>query len=145
MESRSATSMGCSVPQVLPVPAAQKAELALMMLEGPFGCPSAITDLCPSLQSGLAEGPLFTAGTICLTVNDKPKSLCTAIQPLLHLQGTQECCMTASGRQMSSTLCAQSPCWQHQPSSDNKPQWQQKENSSSRGNRNKVMPLSNHI
>lgn len=47
---------------------------------------------------------------------------------------------------MCSTLCAQSPCWRHQLSSDNKPQWQGKEkNSSSRRNRNKITPLSNHI
>lgn len=87
LESRSATSMGCSALQALPVPAAQKAELALMMLEELFGCPSAIIGLCPSLQSRLSEGLLFTADRFGLTVNDKPKSLCTAIQPLLHPPG----------------------------------------------------------
>lgn len=42
--------------------------------------------------------------------------------------------------------CAQSPCWQHQLSSDNKPQWQGKEKKSFlRRNRNQITPLSNHI
>ena len=117
----------------------------------PFSSVTAGRPLCHG--TGLAENLLLTADTFGLTVNNKTKSLCTAIQPLLHLPGyqwpgvtvTQGSCTTVSGRQMCSTLCAQSPCWQHQLPSDNKPQWQGKEKSVLRRNRNKIMPLSNHI
>lgn len=65
------------------------AEPALRMAQGPFG-PSAITGPHPSLQSGLArfaEGLVLTADTFGLTVNNKTKSLCTALQTLLHPPG----------------------------------------------------------
>lgn len=99
-----------------------EAELALRMVEGLLGCPSAITGPRHSLQSGLAghpchvtglaEGLLLTADRFGLTVNKKIKSLCRAIQPLLHppsykwprVTVTQGSCTTVSGGQMCSTL-----------------------------------------
>lgn len=41
----------------------------------------------PCHTTGLAEGLLLTADTFGLTVNNKTKSLCTAMQPLLHPPG----------------------------------------------------------
>lgn len=89
----------------------------------------------PHQPVGLAEGLLLTADTFGLTVNNKTKSLCTALQTLLHPPG-----YTAELHDRECKTCAplyvQSPCWQHQLSSDNKPQWQWKErNSSSKRNK----------
>lgn len=89
----------------------------------------------PHQPAGLAEGLLLTADTFGLTVNKKTKSLCTALQTLLHPPG-----YTAELHDRECKTCAplyvQSPCWQHQLSSDNKPQWQWKErNSSSKRNK----------
>lgn len=114
-----------------------EAELALRTAEGLFGCPSAITGPRPSLWLGLAghHAMLHRADTFGLTVNNTNKSVCTAVQPLLHTPGCerpgvtvpQGSCMTVSRRQTCSALCAQSPCRQHQLSADNKPQWHGKE------------------
>lgn len=41
----------------------------------------------PHQPAGLAEGLLLTADTFGLTVNNKTKSLCTALQTLLHTPG----------------------------------------------------------
>lgn len=41
----------------------------------------------PYQPAGLAEGLLLTADTFGLTVNNKTKSLCTALQTLLHPPG----------------------------------------------------------
>lgn len=67
------------------------------MVQGPLGCPSAITGPHPSLQSGLAGHHTNQQGllkafcsqqkTFGLTVNNKTKSLCTALQTLLHPPG----------------------------------------------------------
>lgn len=95
MASPSTETHGPAQPHSSTCASSPAAEPALRMPEGLLGCPSAMRGPHPSLQSGLAghqpaglaEGLLLTADTYGLTVNNKTKSLCTALHTLLHPPG----------------------------------------------------------
>lgn len=67
----------------------------------PSPFPSVRASRPPHQPAGLAEGLLLTADTIGLTVNNKTKSLCTALQTLLHPPGC-----TAELRDRVGDLCS---------------------------------------
>lgn len=64
---------------------ARRATWVSRAITGP--CPSVWASRPPHQPAGLAEGLLLTAHTFGLTVNNKTKSLCTALQTLLHSPG----------------------------------------------------------
>lgn len=77
----------------------QKGCLGVQVLSQAF--PSVRASRPPHQPAGLAEGLLLTADTIGLTVNNKTKSLCTALQTLLHPPGC-----TAELRDRVGHLCS---------------------------------------